>query len=83
MNPYRFAAGGVYDRGTAFIKYGERWYNPGTGKFTQQDSIERLGNVTQGNRYAYAGCDPVNQTDPTGRDFSWCSTGFFAAGVAT
>jgi RHS repeat-associated protein len=64
--------GGLYDRGTGWIKYGQRWYNPTTGRFTQQDSIERLADPEQGNRYAYAADNPVNYTDPTGQSFLGC-----------
>ena len=59
-------AGGLYDRTTGFIKFGQRWYHPGTGRFTQQDSIEHLTDPAQGNRYAYAADNPVNYIDPTG-----------------
>ncbi len=67
QNPYRFAPGSLYDRTTDMLKYGQRWYQPVTGRFTQQDSITHLANPQQGNKYAYAGDDPINSTDPTGR----------------
>ncbi len=38
-NPLRFAAGEVNTR-TNFVKFGVRYYDPNTGRFTQQDSIE-------------------------------------------
>ncbi len=82
INPYRFAAGGVYDRGTTFIKYGQRWYNPTTGRFTQQDSINKLGDPAAGNRYAYAGDSPTNNVDPTGKSFLGClGSSLVAAGA--
>ncbi|MFJ9344811.1 RHS repeat-associated core domain-containing protein [Streptomyces sp. NPDC101733] len=65
-NPYRFV-GGTYDRTTGYLKYGQRWYDPTTGRFTTQDPMTFLANPAQGNRYAYAGADPVNNIDPTGR----------------
>jgi RHS repeat-associated protein len=64
-NPYR-TAGGLSDLSTGWIKYGQRWYNPTIGRFTQQDSIEHLTNPQDGNRYAYAADDPINNIDPTG-----------------
>ncbi|WBB77264.1 DUF6531 domain-containing protein [Micromonospora sp. WMMD882] len=76
-------AGGTYDQTSTLTKFGQRWYNPVQGRFTQQDNLSFLGNPQHGNRYAYAGCNPVNYVDPTGNDFSWCSAGFFAAGAAT
>ena len=66
QNPYRFAPGSIYDRTTSMLKYGQRWYDPTTGRFTQQDSLTHFADPQQGNRYAYAGDDPVNETDPTG-----------------
>lgn len=66
MNPYRYA-GGIYDRGGAgWIKYGQRWYNPNTGRFTQQDSVAALTSPSKGNRYAYAADNPINNVDPLG-----------------
>ncbi|MFJ1588465.1 RHS repeat-associated core domain-containing protein, partial [Streptomyces sp. NPDC088197] len=64
--PYRYV-GGTYDRTTGWIKYGQRWYNPTTGRFTTQDAHSFLTDPAQGNRYAYAGDDPINNTDPTGQ----------------
>ena len=71
LNPYR-TAGGLYDRTTGWIKYGQRWYNPTTGRFTQQDSIERFTNPAQGNRYPYAADNPINNIDPSGRGLITC-----------
>ena len=51
------------------LKYGQRWYQPTTGRFTQQDSITHLANPRQGNKYAYAGDDPINNIDPSGQGF--------------
>lgn len=65
QNPYRFV-GGTYDRTTGYIKYGQRWYDPTTGRFTSQDKLSFLANPGKGNRYAYAADDPINNIDPTG-----------------
>lgn len=41
-----------------------RYYDPGSGQFTQADPIGLAGGP---NLYGYAGSDPVNNFDPTGR----------------
>lgn len=60
--------GGTYDPTTGFTKFGQRWYNPGQGRFTQQDNLSFIGSPEKGNRYAYAACSPLNFIDPTGMD---------------
>jgi len=67
LNPYTFG-GGLQDRATGLVKFGGRWYDPGTGTWTQQDTYNAPLDPNNGNRYAYAGGDPINRTDPTGRD---------------
>jgi len=47
--------------------FGARYYDPATATWTQQDPINQIASLTQANRYAYAGGDPVDLTDPTGR----------------
>ena len=68
LNPYRFT-GGIYDRTTGYLKLGQRFYSPDTGRFTQQDSLETLADPSRANRYEYAAGNPINYVDPTGRDF--------------
>ncbi len=66
-NPWRFA-GGYFDSSTGLYKYGTRYYNPGFGRWSQQDPVRgHLADPTSLNRYVYAGDDPVNFTDPSGR----------------
>lgn len=67
-NPFRFAS--AYLDPTGLYKMGARYYNPATGRFMSQDSVTHTGDLTQGNRYAYAGDNPTNALDPTGQD-SW------------
>jgi RHS repeat-associated protein len=49
-------------------KIGLRYYDPDLGRWTQPDPLERAASPTSAaaNPYAYAACDPVNLTDPTG-----------------
>jgi RHS repeat-associated protein len=68
-NPYRYRyryAGGYYDTTTGLYHFGQRYYNPTTGRWTQQDSLNTPLDPTNGNRYAYTGDDPTNSIDPTG-----------------
>jgi RHS repeat-associated protein len=66
-NPWRFA-GGYFDSSTGLYKFGTRYYNPGFGRWSQQDPLRgQLNDPTSLNRYVYAGDDPVNVTDPSGK----------------
>jgi RHS repeat-associated protein len=56
-NPWRYA--GLADP-TGLVKFGERCYDPALGRFTQPDPSG------QDLPYGYAGCNPVNRTDPSG-----------------
>lgn len=47
---------------------GARYYDPREARFTQLDSDYQIGDLAQGNRYSYAAGNPVNLTDPTGKD---------------
>jgi RHS repeat-associated protein len=57
-NPWCYASG--YTDPTGLVKFGERYYDPALGRFTQPDPSGR------DLPYGYAGCDPVNHTDPSG-----------------
>jgi len=65
QNPYVFA-GGLQDRATSLIRYGARWYDPTTGTWTQQDTLNAPLDPANANRYTYVGDDPINRIDPTG-----------------
>lgn len=46
--------------------FGARYYDPLIGRWTQQDPLDNVGDLREGNRYAYVGGDPVNLSDPSG-----------------
>ena len=64
-NTLRFTAA-RRDPTTGYYVMGQRSYDSGVGRFTQLDP--RPSSITELNRYAYAGCNPTNFTDPTGMD---------------
>ena len=66
VNPYRYASG-YYDTTTGLYHYGNRYYQPSLGRWTQQDQQQHLGDLTQSNLYAYTGDNPTNAIDPTGQ----------------
>jgi len=75
-NPWRYASG-LFDSQTGLTKFGARYYDPDLSRFTQRDPSG------QDLPYAYAGCDPVNNVDPTGFCTVWTyvRAGFFGAVV--
>ena len=67
-NPWQFASG-YLDANTGLYKFGERYYDPALGRWTQKDPVGgSLGNVNSTNPYVYAGNVPNMLVDPTGRD---------------
>jgi RHS repeat-associated protein len=62
-NPWQFTSS-YNDTATGLYLMGARYDQPASGRFTQQDPLPR--NLISLNRYAYAGCNPANFTDPTG-----------------
>jgi RHS repeat-associated protein len=52
-----------------------RYYNPETGQFTQEDPIGLAGGA---NLYGFAGGDPVNFADPFGLCPAWMSSNYDA-----
>jgi RHS repeat-associated protein len=76
--------GDVADAGTGLTNVGERWYDPVTGSFISLDPVLETRSPQELNGYAYAGNDPVSNSDPTGElavgpggggDGGGCSTG--------
>jgi RHS repeat-associated protein len=60
VNPWQFA-GGLRDAFSGYIKFGERYYDPSIGRWTQRDPSGQ-----DANSYGYAGANPVNFVDLTG-----------------
>ncbi len=65
-NPWRYARGQA-DATTGLTKFGVRYYDPSCGRWTQLDPLTHLLDLREGNRYAYAGSDPINSADPSGK----------------
>jgi RHS repeat-associated protein len=61
---FGFAAG--YRSVGGLYHYGQRYYDPADMRWTQPDPLDQTGDLRQGNRYVYAGADPVNLVDPRG-----------------
>lgn len=79
-NPFRYIGG--YSEASGY-KLGARYYDASIGRFTQFDPAGQ-----ESNPYAYAACNPVNNSDPTGLDCAGdvfglvLSAGGLALGVA-
>src|SRR5258708_13192376 len=65
-NPWRFASG-QFDSGTGLYKFGIRYDDTTTGRWTQRMPVGgSLLEMTKANPYACTEDDPVNLFDPTG-----------------
>lgn len=63
FQPFGFA-GGLYDPDTKLVHFGERDYDPETGRWLNKDPIRFAGGDT--NLYGYVLNDPINLIDPSG-----------------
>ncbi|UYL08572.1 RHS repeat-associated core domain-containing protein [Bdellovibrio sp. SKB1291214] len=57
-------AGGMFISSVGLVKFGARWYDPNTGRWTSKDPIRFDGKDL--NLFGYALNDPVNKTDSKG-----------------
>lgn len=48
------------------LHFGQRYYDPTDGRWTQQDPLMQPVDLYGANRYGYVGGDPVNGSDPSG-----------------
>jgi RHS repeat-associated protein len=65
-NPYKYAGG--YLDASGYYLFGTRYYDPSTGRWTQQDPVGgSLADLNAANRYTYADDNPVSMTDPSGK----------------
>ncbi|MBN9425418.1 MAG: PASTA domain-containing protein [Burkholderiales bacterium] len=89
-NPFRYS-GESLDSATGLYDLRARQYQPETGRFISTDPFMGYAEspITL-HRYLYAGADPVNNRDPSGRDFTLPSLTFsqalnasFATGIIT
>ena len=62
MNPFRYTAR-ESDAETGLYYYRARYYDPATGRFSNEDPIQFDGGI---NLYAYVGNDPEDWGDPDG-----------------
>lgn len=82
QNPFTFK-GGIQDRASGLVKFGIRWYDPTTGRWTQQDTLDAPLDARNANRYAYAGDDPVNLIDLVGNLTTAQQCGLAFLGITT
>lgn len=61
---FRYASGYLMPGG--LYHFGQRYTDTSTGRWTQQDPLDRASDLREGNRYLYTGDDPINLTDSTG-----------------
>jgi RHS repeat-associated protein len=73
-SPPTFGFNGGYQSFTSgehksdLVHYGERYYNPSTGTWTQPDPASNPEDLLQANPFLFAADDPINQADPKGRE---------------
>ncbi|WP_139166341.1 RHS repeat domain-containing protein [Curtobacterium sp. UNCCL20] len=69
QNPFGFKSGLRSSDANGMTKFGYRWQTSGTGGWLERDTLDVPLSPTNANRYAYAADDPINASDPSGRDY--------------
>ncbi len=69
LQPFGFG-GGLYDSDTGLERFGKRDYDADIGRWVSRDPVGLSGGL---NEFAFAGNDPVNKNDMSGRDPTWAS----------
>jgi RHS repeat-associated protein len=66
--PNSFGFDGGFQSQDGLYHFGDRYYNPTTGSWTQRDPLASALQADPGQTdpYAFAGDDPINDTDPNG-----------------
>ena len=81
FQPFGFS-GGLYDPDTGVVLFGDRSYDPSSGRFISRDPLGLRGGTEP---YTYANGDPINAVDPTGHFWSFllaaAADGLIHAGV--
>jgi RHS repeat-associated protein len=57
--------------------FGARYLDTGVGTWGQQDPVTGIADLTESDRFAYAGGDPINSSDPSGEHPIDCWVGAF------
>lgn len=75
QNPYGYKNGLRSSNSDAgLMKFGYRWQSSVTGGWNERDTLDAPLDPRNGNRYAFAGGDPINGSDPTGLLFGMSKT---------
>ncbi|MFJ3385072.1 MULTISPECIES: hypothetical protein [unclassified Curtobacterium] len=59
-----------------------RWQAASTGAWIQRDTVDAPLSPSNANRCAFAGSDPINNSDPTGKSVAGDQVGILAGAVA-
>lgn len=63
-NPFGFQNG--YLTVPGFYHFGQRYDNPVDARWSQEDPLNQSSDLSQANRYSFAGDNPVSNEDPSG-----------------
>jgi RHS repeat-associated protein len=81
--PSYFGFQGGYQTPSGLDHFGARYLYSNQGSWTQQDPLSQIHSLTQEDRYVFAGADPINSDDPTGRSLLCNSYAAYTGVVGT